>query len=60
MAGIPVLSGNVDLTASETPVRSAVQVQCVLGENDSLKEVTDSSAVVSEPGAIPMSGNAWR
>ena len=58
MVGIRVRSGNADLTGSGTPVPRAVPVQCVPGENDSLKEVTDSSAVVSEAGAIPMNGNA--
>ena len=29
VAGIPVPSGNADLTASGTPLCSAVQVQCV-------------------------------
>ena len=42
VAGIPVHSGNADLAASGTPVCSAV-------ETDFLKEVSDSSAVVSEP-----------
>ena len=56
MARIPVRSGNADLTA--LPERSAEKDQRVPGENDSLKEVIDSSAVVSEPDAIPMNGNA--
>ena len=37
---------------------SAVQVLCVPEETDFLKEVPDSSAVVSEPGTFPMRGNA--
>ena len=49
MARIPVRSGNADLTASGTPVCSAVQVLCVPGETDFWKEVSDFSAVVSEP-----------
>ena len=53
-------SGNADLIASRTPVRSAVQVHCVPGENDFLKEVTDSSAVVSELGALLTRRNAGR
>ena len=39
MAGIPVRSGDADLTASGTPVRSAVQVQSSWRENDSVKKV---------------------
>ena len=58
MAGIPVVSGNPYLTASGTPVCSAVQVQCVSGENDFLKEVCDSSDVVFEFCAILMQGFA--
>ena len=43
MAGIPVRSGDADLTASGTPVRSAVQVQNSLRETDGLEKVTDFS-----------------
>ena len=53
MAGIPVPSWNADLTASGTPVCSAVQVQCVPGENDFPQEVTDSSDVLPESEAQP-------
>ena len=60
VAGVLVRSGNADLIASRTPVRSAVQVHCVPGENDFLKEVTDSSAVVSELGALLTRRNAGR
>ena len=58
VAGIPVRSGNADLTASWTQVCSAVEVQCVLGESDFLKEVSDSSDVMPESCAILVQGCA--
>ena len=58
VAGIPVHSGDAHLTASGTPARSAVQVEKSLRETGGLERVSDFSAVVSEPGAIPLRGNA--